>query len=107
MVEWLHDLSRLGAPQQGDNIKSCSISLAFSGVQKRAEWLDKPCRGVTKKGTKSDVATSPLPSHTAQKRAEWLHKPCVLGVLQQEDKITNGRITLAFWGFQVEGGMAA
>ena len=60
-------------------------------------------------GTKSEVATSPLPSRGsltkgtrskwAQKRAEMLHHPCILGGPQTNgDKIRIGCLNPAFWG---------
>ena len=80
-AQMLHHPSILGDPQtKGDKIRSGCLTPAFSGAQKRAQLLRHPCilgcpkevknatsplhsRGSpNKEGTKSEVATSPLPS---------------------------------------------
>ena len=53
-----------GFPKRGDKIRSGYITPAFLGARNWAEWLNKPCLlgGPPTMGTKSEVATSPLPS---------------------------------------------
>ena len=53
-----------GSPTKGNKITSGYLTPAFSGAQKRAEMLRHPCilRDPQQRGTKSQVATSPLPS---------------------------------------------
>ena len=89
------------SPTKGNKIRSGCLNPAFSGAQKRARLLRHPCilgdpqrqaRGAKKisscpqqRGTKSDVAASPLPSR-GPKRAEML--PC--NAKRGEQKIKNG-----------------
>ena len=49
-------------------------------------YITRAVRGVPNKGTKSEVATSPLPSEDAQKTAKWLDSLCRLAGPQQGDK---------------------
>ena len=63
-AKWLHNPCRLGGPQSGDKIRSGYITLAVLGAHGK-KGLHNPCclRGrVPKAGTKSVVATKPLPS---------------------------------------------
>ena len=79
------------------------ITPAFSGAQERAEWLRNPCilGGPPEKGTKTELATSPLDSRGPEsgrncdvtpafsglpkkggRNQNWLHHPCLLGGLK-------------------------
>ena len=57
-------------------------------------------RGSATRGTKSEVATSPLPSRGPKKGAELLCNPCILGRPQQGHKIRSGYLTRVFSGAQ-------
>ena len=89
-----------GSQTKGTKIRSGYLTPAFSGAQKRAEMLCHPFILVDPKprGTKSDVATSPLPSwghkrgckcygtsassginNKGEQNEKWLPHPCLLG----------------------------
>ena len=83
-------------PSRITNGRNCYVTPAFSRVHKKREqnqkWLHHPCRlggpqrgrnpyvleGPQKKGTKSKVATSPLPSRRPTKGRHCNVTPCVL-----------------------------
>ena len=92
-----------GVPKQGDKIKSGYLTPAFSGAHIRAEVLRDPCvlSGSPSKGTKSKVATSPLPSRGPTKGRTCYVAPAFSGVPKQGDKIKSGDLTLAFSGAQM------
>ena len=90
----------LGIPNKGDEIRMGHLTPAFLGAQKWAELLCDPCilGGPQQRGTKSQVATSYLPSQrpksgrnryitrafavipkTREQNLKWLPHPCVLG----------------------------
>ena len=72
-------LSRV--PQQWGQNQKWLHHPCFLGARNWAEWLHKPhlLRGPRPMGTKSEHATSPLPSGGARNWAEWLRNPCLLG----------------------------
>ena len=55
-------------------------------------------RGSPNKGTKSQVATSPLPSQGPTRGRKYYVIPAFTGVPKQVDKITSGCLTTAFSG---------
>ena len=89
-----------GSPIEGDKIRTAYITPALSEARKRAGLLRNPCvlGRPQKKGTKSEVAISPLaslgpeagwywfmaaefsgvPNRRGQNQG-WLHQPCLLG----------------------------
>ena len=77
-AEMLHHPCILGDPQtNGDKILSGCLTPRFSGLQKR--FITPAFSEIPKqRATKSQVATSPLPSWGAQNRPEMLHHPCIL-----------------------------
>ena len=70
-----------GVPRRGDKIRSGCITPAFMGGSQVGEITSSPVRsrGSPEEGTKSKVATSPLPSPGAHTWAKWLCHPGVPG----------------------------
>ena len=83
-----------GSPNNGDKIRIGYITPAFSGARHWVEWLHNPCLlgGPPTMGTKSEAATSPLPSWGARNWAEWRHLPS-RGSPSNGDKIRSGYTT--------------
>ena len=92
----------LGDPHEGDEIKIGYITPAFSGAQKWAELLCNPLRSrrSPEAGTKSKLATSPLPSPGPTSGRNCYVTACVLGDPREGDEIKIGYITPAFSGAQ-------
>ena len=71
-------------PSAGNKIRSGYLTPTFAGVQKRAEMLHHPCilGGPQRqaRGTKSDVATSPLPSRGPKRGLKCYITPAFSGV---------------------------
>ena len=91
-----------GVPQKGDNMRSGYINPAFSEFQDWAELLRNHCvlRHPQKRGTKSQVATSLLPSRepkSGRSSDKLVHSR---GSLEKGVKITSGYINPAFSGAQ-------
>ena len=101
------------SPTKGNKIRSGYLTLAFSGVQKRAEMLCHPCilGDPQHRATKSEVATSSLPSRGSKRGRKCYVTPAFLGIPNKGDqnqkwsptkgnKIRSGYLTLAFLGAQ-------
>ena len=69
-----------GIPRQGDNSRIGYLTSAFSGSQRGWSGYVMPMSGSQQKGTKSEVATSSLPSQGPKTGAELLCNYCVVGV---------------------------
>ena len=71
-----------GSPTKGNKIRSGNLTPASWGGQKRAEMLCHPCmlRDPQQRGTKSEVATSPLPSPGPKRRRKCYAAPAFSGV---------------------------
>ena len=90
-------------PRRGDEIRRGSLTPAFSGARKRVEATRPPhSRGSATKGTKSEVATSPLPSRGPKRGWNGYATPTFLGGpnAKRGDKIRSGCLTPAFPGAQ-------
>ena len=77
-----------GSPTKGNNIR-CGC---LSGAQKRAEMLHHPCilGDPQQRGTKSEVAASPLPSRGPKRGRKCYATPAFSGVPKQGDKVKGG-----------------
>ena len=104
-------------PSAGNKSRSGCLTPAFSGARKKEEMLRHPCiRGGPQhqaRGTKSEVAASPLPSRGPNKRRKcsvpptfsgvpntkrgeqnqkWLPHPCILGDPQRQVRGTKAEV---------------
>ena len=89
-----------GVPNNGDKITTSYITPTFLGGRNGAEWQDNPCLsgGAPTMGTRSEVATSPLPSWGPRIGRNRYVTPVCSGVPNKGGKITRGYITRAFSG---------
>ena len=103
------------SPTKENKIRSGCLIPAFSGAQKRAEMQCHPCilRDPQQRGTKSEVAASPLPSRGPKRGRKCYVTPAFSGISNakcgeqnqkwsptKENKIRSGRSTPAFSGAQ-------
>ena len=91
-----------GSQTNGKKIRSGYLTPAFSGAQKRAEFLRNPCilRDPKQRGRKSEVATPPLASRGPRRGRNRYVTPAFSGVANAKprDKIRSGYLILAFSG---------
>ena len=80
------------APTKGSKIRSGCLTPIFSGAQKRAEMLRHPCiLGDTQhRGTKSEVAASPLPSRGPKRGRQCCVNPAFSGSPTEGDRNKSG-----------------
>ena len=102
--------SFLGVPRKGDKIRIGYITPTFSGARKWAQGLRNPCvlGAPLQKGTKLELATSPVPSRGPKKgrnccttptfrgirqkkgtNQNWLHHPYLLGARKWAELLRN------------------
>ena len=81
-----------GSPTKGNTIRSGCLTRAFSGAQKRAEMLCHPSSlgGPQQRGTKSEVAASPLPSQGPKKGRKCYVTRAFSGVPEKEEQNQKG-----------------
>ena len=89
-----------GSPTKVRKTRNGYLTPTSSGAQKRAEMLRQPCilGGPQQRGTKSKVATSPLPSWGPQRGRKCYVRPMCSKIPNQADKIRSGYLTLACRG---------
>ena len=77
-----------GSRTKGNKIRSAYLIHGFSGGQRRAKVLRNPCvlGGPQKRGTKSEMATSPLPSRGAKRGRNSYISPAFSGVPNKEEE---------------------
>ena len=70
------------SPTKGNKIRSGCLTPAFPGAQKRAEMLWHPCifGGPQKRGTKLELAASPLPSRVPKRGRKCYITPAFSGI---------------------------
>ena len=91
-------------PKSRVKMRSSYLNPAFSGAQKSAEFLCNPCilggSPMPTTGTKSHVATSPLPYRGTRRGRNCYATPTFLGVpnAKNRDKIRSGNLTPTFSG---------
>ena len=84
----MQTLHSRGFPTKVDKIKNGYLTITFFGAENRAELLCNPCilGGPQRRGTKSEVASSPLHSQGAHHGGALLRTPCILGSPQQKEQ---------------------
>ena len=89
-----------GSPTKGNKITRGCLTPAFSGAQKRAEMLRHPyiLRDHQQRGTKSQVAASPLPSRGPKEGGNAMSPLHSRGSPTKGNKIRSGCPTAAFSG---------
>ena len=90
----------LGVPKHGDDIRSGYLTLAFSGAQKWAEVLRKPCIlvGPQTRGPNQKWLPHPRPLKGLTSGRKCWVAPEFSGVPKQRGKIGNGYLSHAFSG---------
>ena len=85
---------------RGDKFRNGYLTPTLPGAQKRAHLLRKPLHspGSPEEGTKSEVATSPLPSRGHIRGRNCYVTPAYSRVPKRGDKSTGGYHPLAFSG---------
>ena len=98
-----------GVINKGGKIRNGYLTPTFSGAQERAPKEGRIAtyplhsRGSPTKGTKSEVATSPLPSRWPKRGQDCYVTPIFLGNADKGDKIRSGYLTHAFSGVPNKG----
>ena len=89
-----------GSPSKGDKIRIGYLTHAFSVAHRRAQLLHN--HGILgdpqAEGTKSELATSPMPCRWPTNRPNYYVTPAFSGVPSKGDKIRIGYLILAFFG---------
>ena len=90
------------SPTKEKEIRSGCLTLAFTGAQKRVEMLHHPCilGAPQQRGTKSEVASSPLRSPGPKRGLNATSPLHSQGSPTKGNKIRSGFLTPAFWGGQ-------
>ena len=80
-----------GSPTKGNKIRIGCLTLAFSGAHKWAEMLRHPCilGDPQQRGTKSELAASPLPSRGPTSGRKCYVTPAFSGIPKQGDQNQN------------------